>query len=302
MDNASKVAAIITTHRRAPEILGRAIESVLRQTVPAAEVVVVDDAPSWERHGDILALMQRYAGRVRYIENTDRPGACGSRNIGIESTVSPIIGLLDDDDEWIEDKIEVLLPAFTGGAGIVYGTITKVREGSSFEFHPNNNKEYFSGMIYDELIQHGNFVGGCSVPLFTRDAVVRAGMFDEQMLSGQDIDLWLRIAKNDEAVFVDKPAIKYYFTDDAISATSKSRISGKKRLLEKYGKDYKRYPDVMKRRVGGLLLQLILAGQINEAWTLRKEYAEYISKAYFVKQLLKGMVKRVLFKLRIQNR
>ena len=300
MDYAARVAAIITTHKRAPEILRRAIESVRNQTVPPSEIVVVDDAPDWERHGEIVALMARYADSVRYIENWEHRGANGSRNIGIAETTAPIIGLLDDDDEWIADKLENLLPAFGEGIGIVYGTMENVKDGTSH--HLIHDKPHYEGEAYDALIRYGNFIGGCSVPLLSRGACVRAGLFDEAMVSGQDVDLWRRIARNDKIAFVDKPVIRYYLTNDAISSSAYRRIEGRKQLLEKFGDDYRRYPDVMKKRVGGILYYMIADGQIKEARRFRREYAQYVDIAYYVKLVVKGTAKRTMLMLGAQNR
>ncbi len=99
------VSAIIPTHRR-PHLVTRAIESVLRQTYPRVEVIVVIDGLDTETRGVVEGLN---APSVTCIETGRKAGPAEARNIGVRLARGRFVALLDDDDEWTPDKIAVQL-------------------------------------------------------------------------------------------------------------------------------------------------------------------------------------------------
>lgn len=103
-----KVSVIMPTCKRA-HFLVRAIDSVLSQTYPNIEVVVVDDnADDAESRRDTEGVLQKYScdSRVKYIQNKDKCGGGISRNFGIEAADGEYITFLDDDDMYTPPKVE----------------------------------------------------------------------------------------------------------------------------------------------------------------------------------------------------
>ena len=78
------VSAVITSHKRKPEIVERAIKSVLSQTHKNMELFVVDDSSSdYEHRGAVKAMVEKYADqKVTYIAHETCSGACVARNTG----------------------------------------------------------------------------------------------------------------------------------------------------------------------------------------------------------------------------
>jgi glycosyltransferase involved in cell wall biosynthesis len=104
------VSVIIPTLDR-PKLLLRAIDSVLRQTHHDIEAIVVVDRPSLET----LAAVQTVSdSRLRLIVNPHPTSAGGARNIGADHAAGEWIAFLDDDDEWLPNKLEKQL-AFAAG-------------------------------------------------------------------------------------------------------------------------------------------------------------------------------------------
>ena len=104
------VSVVIPTLDR-PKLLLRAIGSVLRQTHHDIEVIVVVDRPSLET----LAAVRSVAdGRLRLIVNPQPTTAGGARNVGVDHAAGDWIAFLDDDDEWLPNKLEHQL-AFAAG-------------------------------------------------------------------------------------------------------------------------------------------------------------------------------------------
>jgi glycosyltransferase involved in cell wall biosynthesis len=104
------VSVIIPTLDR-PELLLRAIDSVLRQTHHEIEVIVVVDRPSPQT----LAAVQTISDfRLRLLLNPHPTTAAGARNVGADHAIGEWIAFLDDDDEWLPKKLEQQL-AFASG-------------------------------------------------------------------------------------------------------------------------------------------------------------------------------------------
>ena len=108
------VTAVITTHKRPPEIVERALKSILIQTYKNIEIFVVDDSPAeYELRSAVKNMVESYADRnVTYIAHKKCMGACAARNTGLEAANGEFIGYLDDDDEWFPIKIEEQLKGF----------------------------------------------------------------------------------------------------------------------------------------------------------------------------------------------
>jgi glycosyltransferase involved in cell wall biosynthesis len=111
-----RITAVITTHNRA-ELVGRAIHSVLTQTIPPLELVVVDDG-STDR---TRSVVERYAARVRYVRQQNA-GVAAARNTAVRHAQGDWIAFLDDDDVWKPEFLSRIGGAIdaTGGAALLY--------------------------------------------------------------------------------------------------------------------------------------------------------------------------------------
>ncbi|HBM8534493.1 TPA: glycosyltransferase family 2 protein, partial [Escherichia coli] len=98
------VTVYIPTFNRV-ELLKRAVNSVLRQTYKNIEVIIVDDASTDGTH-NYLELISRKDNRVKYFIKQERSGACISRNIAIQNATGKYITGLDDDDYFLDTRIE----------------------------------------------------------------------------------------------------------------------------------------------------------------------------------------------------
>ena len=106
MNKNLKVSTIITTYRRA-DMLKRAIDSVLNQTYSNIEVIVVDDND--EKSEDRILLvcyLIKYNPKVKYIKHKVNMNGADARNTGIKNSTGEIVCFLDDDDWYLETKIE----------------------------------------------------------------------------------------------------------------------------------------------------------------------------------------------------
>jgi len=103
MPDSSQVSVVIPTRNR-PELVVRAVRSALAQTYSCMEIVVVLDGPDPAAFEALEAIND---SRVRIVELPESRGGSGARNAGVDAAKGKWIAFLDDDDEWLEQKIEL---------------------------------------------------------------------------------------------------------------------------------------------------------------------------------------------------
>jgi glycosyltransferase involved in cell wall biosynthesis len=225
-----KLSVIIPTHNRA-DVISTAIASVLGQTYQDFEIVVVDDAST---DGTAAVVKGLKDPRIRYIRNEINKGDAGSRNIGILNSDSEYIGFLDDDDEWLPEKLELQIkpleknPPEVGG---VY-TNTLIIDRCSGKVSNSITPEP-RGKLAEEILRT-NPVTTSSV-LLRRRCFSKVGLFDESMPCSSDYDMWIRISKEFHFEFISKPLVRYYEHDIKLSTNYTKATIGMERLLEKNG-------------------------------------------------------------------
>jgi glycosyltransferase involved in cell wall biosynthesis len=104
------VSVVIPTRFR-PDLVVRAVRSVLAQTVDTIEVVVVIDGPDDETSAALEALGD---ARIRVVTLDESGGAPNARNVGVSHAQGAWTAFLDDDDEWLPNKLEVQLALAKG--------------------------------------------------------------------------------------------------------------------------------------------------------------------------------------------
>jgi glycosyltransferase involved in cell wall biosynthesis len=101
------VSVVIPTRNR-PALVGRAVASVLNQSFTGFEVIVVVDGPDAETIETLAAISDP---RVRVIALQENVGGAEARNVGARNASGNWIALLDDDDEWLPEKLQTQLAA-----------------------------------------------------------------------------------------------------------------------------------------------------------------------------------------------
>ena len=224
------VAVIIPTYNRA-HIIRRALHSVLHQTYQNLEVIVVDDGST----DNTEKLVQSFAdSRVRYIRHETRMGAPAARNTGINATKADFIAFQDSDDEWLCNKLEKQIDAFSkvdSKVGVVYTGFLRL-ENNIATYYPPLDRKIISGDILESLLK-GNFIT-TQAALIKRECFVKAGMFDENMPRLQDWELFIRIAKHYEFFCVNEPLLLVFYSSESISSDHSKHGIALKLLLDKH--------------------------------------------------------------------
>jgi cellulose synthase/poly-beta-1,6-N-acetylglucosamine synthase-like glycosyltransferase len=190
----SRVSVIIPTHDRA-HVVGDAIDSVLGQTCRDFEVIVVDDG-STDDTGEVVG---RYAasntGRVVCLRQ-ENAGAPAARNAGMRAASSDYVTFLDSDDLYLPRRLEVgvgLLEANPEFGASYVDQRTVGADGSVLlESRIHRYGGAASGWILPALLR-GDLIQTNTITI-RRHVLEQVGGFDEKLWSGQDTDLWWRLA------------------------------------------------------------------------------------------------------------
>ena len=117
--------SIVTPFLNAAAFIGEAIDSVLAQTYPHWELLLVDDGSSDGSTAIAQALAAAHPGRIRYLTHAGRAnkGASASRNLATTMARGELIAFLDADDVYRPDKLEAQIPLLDAHpeAGMLYG-------------------------------------------------------------------------------------------------------------------------------------------------------------------------------------
>ncbi|MFC2157980.1 glycosyltransferase family 2 protein [Acidobacteriota bacterium] len=224
------VSVVIPTFNRAG-VIERCIKSVQDQTYRDFEIVVVDDA-SKDNTAEVVEKIQDE--RIRYIKLEKNTGPSQSRNIGIEKSRGKYIAFLDDDDEWLPEKLEVQVRIFDEAdekIGAVYSAFWRIQKNKRL-YIPSKKIKKKEGDLLDNVLKR--YMIGTPAILVRKDVLDEVGYFDAELRALVDWDLWIRIARAYHFRFVDKPLTVSYYSKVSVSANRMNVIAAYEVLLKKH--------------------------------------------------------------------
>ena len=196
------VSIIIPTYKRA-EMLPRAISSVLEQTYNNIEVLVVND----NEPDDVFTAKARETvdsfqdNRLRLITQERHINGAVARNVGIKASKGEYISFLDDDDyidaNKIERQVEVLSKLNDSWGGVCC-RFKAYRHGKLIEVAPPFKRYVYKEVLMRQIKTQTNSL------LLRRDALFDAGLFDENLLRNQDVQLLVDFTFKYKLYFMDE--------------------------------------------------------------------------------------------------
>jgi glycosyltransferase involved in cell wall biosynthesis len=192
------VTTIIPTYNRA-QLLREALDSVLTQSRPVDEIIVIDDGST----DNTMEVLRGYGDMIRCIQQPNGgPGA--ARNRGLREATGDYIAFLDSDDIWVHDKAKIQMEFFNKHPHLefVFGDMANFTMSEDNEVAEIKNPEihnYFVAnatnleQILECLIMES--VIPTPTVMFKHKCTTEIGFFDETMKICEDLDYWLRAAR-----------------------------------------------------------------------------------------------------------
>jgi len=197
------VSIVLPTYNRA-DLIGETIQSVIDQSYPQWELIIIDDGSSDDTKEQIAHLSD---GRIQYhfIEHTGILGKV--RNAGMCLAKGNYIAFLDSDDIWLPHKLEFQLSLLKkhSQASFIFGHGVQFGYGA---IAPPKLEKLFIGNIFLPILLEERFVFYVPTILFKKQILEKERAIDEDLKSGGDIDFFLRMAHHVEGIFSNEIVVR----------------------------------------------------------------------------------------------
>ncbi len=219
-----RVSVVLTTFKR-QQVLPRAIRSVLGQTLVDWELLVVDDEPSSETERIVTSFQDE---RIRYLVHDRNRGLCAARNTGIRNARGEYIAFLDDDDVFLERKLEVQSTVLDR-AGEQVGVVSCFEEIRRANGSVTTRSVRLEGDMYGALLR--NDLVRMQLLMVRRVCFERIGLFDTRLRMHDDFDMTLRLSRSFRFTTVPEPLVGIIETEGSMSTSIESRIGALEILM-----------------------------------------------------------------------
>lgn len=226
-----KFSVVIPTFNSS-DTIEATLSSVLQQSYPAYEIIVVDDA-SADNTAEVVE--NTGGGAVKYIQKIHNSGSSSARNKGIDAATGDYIAFLDADDLWHKDKLMLL------------NTILSAQRGVDFFFHPY----VLNGLMGKRLPENIQLFRLPFVkllynnPISTSCAVIRnikELQFETTMRYAEDYDMWLRTGYQHKIYFINIPLTQLGRPVLSPGGVSENKWRMRKGEMKAYSRLYKLNP------------------------------------------------------------
>lgn len=246
-----RISVVIPAYNREATV-ETAIRSVLWQTVPPHELIVVDDGSTDATAARVGAVADP---RVRLVRQPNG-GISAARNRGIAEASGDWVAFQDSDDEWLPRKLELQLAALAaapepaeavycgllitgtpeegGTAGSGAGTRRRIA------YHPDAAVTPVSGRILPTLMATNPI--STQTLMARRELLLAIGAFDTGLKSLVDWDIAIRLAANGPIAFVDEPLVVQRFTPNSITRDRAKRVESWIAVLQKHDALFRAHP------------------------------------------------------------
>lgn len=173
------------THNRC-QLLKRAVESVLKQSYPTIELIIVDDASTDGTHEYLTELVTKH-NNIQFFTQQSAKGACAARNVAIKVAQGEFVTGLDDDDEFLPERIENLVASYDEKYAFTC---------TGFLWHYGKKSRAVDNtaktITLDEQL---NYNYATNQVLVATKRLRAINGFDEDFVACQDYDTWTRLIK-----------------------------------------------------------------------------------------------------------
>lgn len=252
MINNPTVSVIVTTFER-KTLLAKTIRSILNQSYSNLELIVVDNYSSY----DICQLIQGFKDdRIKLYQNRNDGIIAVNRNFGVDKSVSDYIAFCDDDDVWYKDKLQSQMKVLLANPDLVLNSALALKKGyKSLLFQRNFGVLYRKYSLDRNCLVKLNPIILSTVVL-KKSAFLKLNGFSESkdLISVEDLDLWLRISKLGRISITNEILIDYLIHDKNIT---NAFLENRKIYLNKNGSNIDVYEPPFQRSNWGIVKTIL---------------------------------------------
>jgi len=217
------VSVIVPTFNR-PEMLRKALSSILAQTYENFEILVINDCGT-----DVRVVVEglNNSGRIRYLSHDRNQGLSAARNTGLRAARGKYIAYLDDDDIYLPNHLDTLVRFLEcSGKPVAYTDAYCLRLTRSEDepFHETEERFVHGSDEWDnDRILYENFVPVLCF-MHQRQCIGATGCFDESLSTHEDWEMWLRLSRRHEIVHI--PVVTCEFRrNESVHSMTNSKTS-----------------------------------------------------------------------------
>ncbi|HRG18620.1 MAG TPA: glycosyltransferase [Flavobacterium lutivivi] len=197
------------------KFIEKTLQSVLNQTFPGFEVIVINDGSTDESENKILEIKD---DRINYFTKKNE-GVAITRNFGILKATGSFICFLDADDYWYPNFLLVMksyiekLPTQKVFASAIEIETKKNKFPAQYSILKNNDYQivnFFDASQYESVLWTSSVV-------IEKTVFEKTGIFDEKIKISEDTDLWIRIGLIYEVVFIWEILARYIYDNQSVS-------------------------------------------------------------------------------------
>jgi len=197
-------------------VLWRAILSILAQSFPFFEILIIDDASTDDTNRVVKVFTDP---RIRYFKLKKNSGPSGARNYALKKARGSLIAYLDSDNEWHKDFLEVMKSSFDKYPEKI---LLYAKKNYRLSFVERNNSELKEKRIRDEITNHKKFFDlkrlwhrriliDTNTMCHRKKEILELGAWDENLAFWEDWELTLRISKvyPDGFLYLNRSLVNY---------------------------------------------------------------------------------------------
>ncbi len=202
-----QVSVILSTYNRSAH-LSESISSILNQSYPHFELIIVDDGSTDETQEIIAGFSDP---RILLLSHDRNLGAARAFNTGISASQGLFIGFIGSEDVWLPEKLEENMSSFSQLSeeyGAVYSDMWEVDPAGECRYW-KSPEIAFNTILNEETLDYQVCCLGSGVVLFRRECFEKVGLFDEQFPCYIDLELLIRVSQVYRLFHIRKPLYIY---------------------------------------------------------------------------------------------
>lgn len=218
------VSVIVPTYNRS-KMLIKAIESIFNQSYKNIEVIVIANGCTDDTDIIVGTLIKKY-GKITFLNFTKPLGGAEARNKGLDVVRGEYIAFLDDDDEWLETKLEKQIKILKESDYCIVGCNFNEVYPNKIKIRKLQENVSFFDMSYENLLGSYSFC-------MTKSIYVNKLRINKNLKANQDYDLWLKILEstNKTAYIIQEYLVNYYQHDIKISTNYTNKVHAQEKFI-----------------------------------------------------------------------